>query len=169
MKKRVLLFNLCVIIIFFFSHVCFAELYVSIKGLFKIDVPKGWEWLDNSDTVIISSVLQEGAIIIKIQTQSDAVNFQGHIDEFLDRGIGNMVQKVKEEKGVVVSQKQRTLDGLKARQVDFLLNSDEGKAHATFMAVFFKKYLFTIYMEGPDEAERAKMVKIIERIKFLGR
>ncbi|MFH1691179.1 MAG: hypothetical protein ABIC68_01205 [Candidatus Omnitrophota bacterium] len=155
----------------FFSYLqlCSAELYVSKKGLFKIDVPQDWEWTDQLDSVIISNVEQDSAIIIKMQSQSSAIASQEQIEEVLGKGIENIIEKVKLQKGIVVSEKSKSLDGSKAKQVNFLLTSDGGKAHASFVAVFASGYLFTIYMEGPDEGARAKMEKIINRIKFLGR
>lgn len=168
MKRIVLKFSFGVLCFMFSSQICSAELHIAKKGLFKIDVPQGWEWTDQADSVIISNAEQDSAIIVKMQVQSAGIGSEERIEEVLNKGIENIIEKVKFQKGIVVSQKSKSLDGSKAQQVNFLLTTDGSKAYATFIAVFAKGYLFTIYMEGPDEAARLNMEKITNKIKFLG-
>lgn len=168
-KKLFSILAMAMLCVFSFLQTSSAELYVSRKGLFKIDVPEGWQWIDNSDTVIILSMQQEGTIIMKMQPQPEGLESKEQMDKFLDKGMESMIEKAREQKGIIAGQKSRTLDGVNAEQVNFLLNEEEGKLHATFIAALVKGYFLTIYMEGPQEPERAKMEKIIEGIKFLGR
>lgn len=152
----------------FFSGICFGELYISKKGYFKIDVPKDWQWSDQAESVIISGREDDGVIIIKAQPQADVLPAGARMEDVLEKGIEKMIQKVKLEKGIIVSKKARSLDGSPAQQVNFLSAAGENKAHATFIALFANGHFFSIYMEGSDEMRRTTMEKIVDTIRFLG-
>lgn len=150
----------------FMIAVCFAETYSQKGGLFKIDVPNGWSWIEPPGEGRIRIENPERTNGISIQFKPTSILPEEKVKELLKTNIQIMIKDMVEPKnGTVLGEKERRIGGANARQLDFLLSLRGEIGHVVYIAIINKDYAFTITFGGPKE-EKLEMEKIVESIQF---
>ena len=144
---------------------CSAEPYSQKEGLFKISVPDGWRWSEQSGKVKI--VNPQGNNGISIQFTPKGQPSGEEAKALLKQSNQAMIESfVKPSNGTVVKEEEKQLGGVYARQLDFLLPVKNEVGRMTYISLYNKGYAFTITFGGSNEKENSEMAKIVETVQF---
>ena len=167
MYKRILIFVItvaCCIIIP--NRYLFAKTYYQKDNLFKIDVSDGWIWSQETDNISIKNPKTKNDIFIKylpmFSFSDDAAK------ELLKKGMQLIIATAVESvKGSVISENERWIDGIYARQLEYTWHKDDSIVYTTRISFLYKNYLFTIQFSTQLQEENIVMGKMLETLKFL--
>lgn len=149
----------------FLTGICLAETYTQTNGLFKIDVPEGWHWLEEPGDIWVKNPEENNGI--SIQFAPMAVVSKNVALETSIQGIKLMVKTL--PNGTVLAKTDTSIDGIYAKQLDYLFSfkGEEELQHGTYICFFTKGYAFTIsFGAKQDSEERLEMEKIVETFQF---
>lgn len=165
MEKKRLVGIALVCCVLFMTTICFAETYSQKDELFKIDVPNGWHWVEKPSNIRITN--PEGTNGISIQFKPTSIETDEEIKEILKLGVQNAIKlEVEPYNGTVISDRESEIDGVYARQLDYLLILKGETGQITSISFINKGYAFAISFGGPFKKERVKMQKIVETFQF---
>jgi len=143
----------------------FAKVHVQKNGLFSVDVPQGWHWFEYSRRVLIT---YPDGITVGIDIQfvpSRALSLEG-IKKALKEGDEKMIKEgVLAHGGVLIADKETSLDGVYARQLDFDLTPKD-PVHVTYISLFNKGRVFTITYGSGKQEDNLIMRKAVGTFKF---
>ena len=147
------------------TTICVAEMHSQKNGLFKVDIPDGWSWAELSGKVRIGN--PKGNAGISIQFKPVLVESDEKRKERLKTGNQMMIKSMVEpNKGTVLSERERRINGVYARQLDFLTTLEGKTGQMTYISFFNKDYAFTITFASPNDEEILKMEEIVETFQF---
>lgn len=147
------------------SPMGFAEIQRQKDGLFWIDVPKGWQWSEDSDSVIVMNPVGSRGIRIDFNV-IEGINDDSAVTELIDKTIAAKVYELASRNGKAILKVDRKIGGVFAVQRGFIISTPDGMMQATAIVFFHNRHLFNIYFEAPREFQRIEMEAIADTIQF---
>ena len=145
----------------------FALEYTQKDGLFSMDVPEGWHWVESPQEIIIA--YPDGkTVAIDIQFFPSRKLSQADIKKTLKESNDKMIKEgVMAHHGALINDKEIQLDGVYATQLDFTTASQSNNPiHVTYISFFNKEYGFTITYGSEDEKMHSVMDDVAATLKF---
>jgi hypothetical protein len=164
MEKKILIgviaITYCIISI---PPVCFAETYSQKDGLFKIDVPGGWGWVEEPGQVMITNQKGDSSILIDFRPSPIGPEEKMNKEAAVAAMQAVKMFKIKPFGGTVISEEDTEIDGVYAYQLDYVLSNK----YITLISFMNKGYRFGITCEAPQQnEERLKAKEILETFRF---
>jgi hypothetical protein len=143
----------------------FALEHVQKDGLFSLDVPEGWHWVEVAEEVGIT--YPDGkTIAIDIQWAPSAVLSQAEIKKMIKQSDDKMIKDgVLAHQGTLTGNKEFKLNGVYATQLDFN-TSPPNPIHVTYISFFNKGHAFTVTYGSEDDKMHSVMDDVIATLKF---
>ena len=136
------------------------------EGLFSIEIPEGWRWVESLQEIIVT--YPDGKTVAIDITLVPSRNLsQAQIKELLkDSGDKMIKEGIEAHNGTLIHDKEIKFDGVYARQLDFK-PSPENPIDMTYISFFNKGHAFTItYGAAKDDKMRLVMEDIVASFKF---
>lgn len=156
------------IFIFLFFLTCssaFAKEQVEQKGLFTMDVPQGWTWAENHQEAIVAYPGTQ-TIAIDIQWSYNGNLSRQQMRGKLKESNDKMIQQgIEPHGGKVIDNKETSVDGVYATQLDFATSSPQSMT-VSYIAFFHKGYAFSITYGARDENNLLVMDDMVASIKL---
>ena len=148
----------------FANHV-FARVHSQENGLFKMDIPEGWHWVEYPEEIVVTYPDGKTAAIdiqlmpsIKLTPQGVKKALSASIDRMINEGINAHA-------GTLIGNKEIKIDGVDARELNFKINP-QNPLQVRYLAFFNKGYAFTITYGANDEKTRLLMDDSIATLKL---
>ena len=143
----------------------FAKVYVQKNGLFSIDVPPGWHWFEYPQEVVMTFPDRK-TVGIDIQFVAGHKLSPEEIQKTLKENDDKMINEgIKAHGGVLIADKETTLDGVYARELDFNPNP-QNPIPVTYIALFNKGYALTITYGSREQDNNLIMQQAVATLKF---
>lgn len=153
-----------VILWFCLGSVCSGETFHQKNSLFQIDVPDGWQWVEESGVVKI--VNQEGNGI-SIQFTAGKWSME-EASEALRVANQRMVDViVKPSGGKVMNETETMIGGVQGRLLEFELQKGAEIGHISYIVVINNNHVFTITFGGSKPGENLEVKRIVDSLRFL--
>ena len=148
----------------FLKPACALE-HVQKEGLFSINFPEGWHWVEAGQEVGIT--YPDGkTIAIDIQWVPSRELSQPEIKKAIKQANDRMIKEgILAHNGTLIDNKEIKLSGVYATQLDFK-TSPPNPIHVTYFSFFNKGYAFTVTFGGQDEKMDSLMEDTVMTIKF---
>lgn len=143
----------------------FAEVKHQAGDLFWMDVPEGWQWDEDKNSVVVVSPTNSRAIYIEFEVV-DGIHSDGDAIPLVQQAMASKIKEVISRNAKTIMKLERKIDGVFALQSNFLISAPEGMRQSTAVVFFKDRYLYTIYLEAPREYQRMEMEGIVDTIKF---
>lgn len=150
----------------FTASACLAETYYQKDKLFSINVPEGWSVSEKPGSVKIVNPKRDNGISIQFKatdiSQKDVAE-QSHINTLM------MGKAIAEKlKGTIAGEKETSVDGVYARQLDYITNLSGITANSTYIVIInaAKGYAFTITFGASAKGEKEKMENAVKSFRF---
>ncbi len=147
------------------SSAGFAQVQGQKDGLFWIEVPQGWQWYEDSDSVTVMNPVNSRGLRIDFNVV-DGVNNGSAAMELVENAAAAKVEELVLKNGRAILKVDRKIDGVFALQRGFIISTPDGMRQATAIVFFHDRYLFSIYFEAIREFQRVEMEAIADTIKF---
>ncbi len=143
----------------------FALEHTQKDGLFSMDVPEGWHWVEYPQEIIIT--YPDGkTMAIDIQLVPSRKLSEVNIKKTLKETDDKMIKEgIEAHQGILIDDKEIKLDGVYATRLDFKTSSPN-PVYVTYIAFFNKGYAFTITYGSADDKMRSVMDDALATIKF---
>ena len=131
--------------------------YVQKDGLFSMDIPQGWHWVEYPEEIVVAYP-DAKTVAIDIQFMPSTKMVPGDAQKILIDNKNKMIKDgINAHGGVLIADKETSLDGAYTRQLDF--NPAPGSAvHAIYLALFSSGHVFTITY-GSDKKDDILMMQ----------
>ena len=143
----------------------FALEHTQKDGLFSMDIPDGWHWVEFPEQVIVT--YPDGkTMAIDIEFMPSKKISQTDIKQALKASDDKMITEgIKTHKGVLEDNKEIKFDGAYATQLDFQ-SSIQNPIYVTYISFFNKGYVYTITYGDRDDKVRLLMEDAVATFKF---
>ena len=143
----------------------FAFEHTQKDGLFSMDVPKGWHWVEYPQEIIIT--YPDGkTMAIDIKWVPSRKLSQADIKRTLKEADDKMIKEgIEAHHGILIDDKEIKLDGVYATQLDFKIASPN-LIYVTYIAFLNKGYAFTVTYGSGDDKVRSVMDDAVATIKL---
>jgi hypothetical protein len=143
----------------------FALEHTQKDGLFKMDIPKEWHWVDNSQEVVIT--FPDGkTMAIDIELVPSSKLSQTDIKKALEDSDDKMIKEgIEAHQATLIDNKEIKFDGVYAKQLDFK-TAPPDPIFVTYISLFNKGYAFTITYGSGDDKMRSMMDDAVATFKF---
>lgn len=143
----------------------FALEHAQKDGLFSMDIPETWHWVEYPKEIIIT--YPDGQIVaFDIQMVLSRNLTQADVGKLLKEADDKILNEgIKAHNGTLIDDKSIKLDGVSAKRVDFK-TSPPNSIYVTYIAFFNKGYAFTITYGSADDKMRLMMEDVLATIKF---
>ncbi len=143
----------------------FALEHTQKNGLFSMDVPEGWHWVEYPQEIIITYP-DGNTMAIDIQLMPSRKHSQTEIKKAIKEADDKMIkQGIEAHSGVLLDDKEIKLDGIYAIQLDFK-TAPPNTLHVTYVSFFNKGYVFTITYGSGDDKIHSVMDDVVGTFKF---
>ena len=134
-------------------------------GLFSMDIPEEWHWMEDPQEIIIT--YPDGkTMAIDVQLVASQKLSRDEIKKNLKDANDKMIKEgVEAHNGTLIDNKEINLDGVYATQLDFTTVPPNPIA-VTYVSFFNKGYAFTITYGSRDEKMRLVMDDAVATFKF---
>jgi len=166
MKSRILIIF---IVSFFLSagrgHFAYAMEHSQRDGLFSMDIPEEWHWVEYPEEIVIT--YPDGkTVAIDIQLVLSRKLSQADIKKTLKEDNDKMIKEgVEAHQGTLIDDKEIKLDGVYATQLDFE-TAPPNRVNVTYISSFNKGHAFTITYGSEDEKMHLMMDDVVATFKF---
>ena len=144
----------------------FAMEHIQKNGLFSMNVPGGWHWMENPQEVVITYPDRK-TIAIDIQLMLSRHLTQADIKKTLKEANDKMIKKgIEAHHGTLIDDKEIKLDGVYATRLDFE-TVPPNPIHVTYISFFNKDYGFSITYGSEDDKMHSVMDGVVATFKFL--
>jgi hypothetical protein len=146
-------------------NLVFAMEHTQMNGLFSMDIPDEWHWVENSQEVVIT--YPDGkTMAIDIQLVPSRKLSQADIKKMLKEANDKMIKEgVKAHNGILIDDKEIKLDGVYATRLDFK-TVPPNPVFVTYISFFNKDYAFTITYGCKVEKTHLLMDDVLSTFKF---
>lgn len=143
----------------------FAVEHAQKDGLFSLDIPAEWHWVEYAQQVMITYP-DAKTVALDIQfVPSDALA-QADIKKILKEGNDKMINEgVKAHNGTVIHNKETTFGGVYATRLDFS-TTPPNRTFVSYISFFNKNYAYTITYGSEDPKMFLMMQDVSETFKF---
>ena len=141
-----------------------AMVHTQKNGLFNIDIPEEWHWVESPEEIIITYP-DAKTVAIDIQLVHSKKLSQAAIDKAIKESNDNMLKGVQAHNGALIDNKEMKLDGVKAARLDFRTTLPN-PIWVTYISFFNKGYAFTVTYGSEDDKIRSVMDDVVLTIKF---
>jgi hypothetical protein len=143
----------------------FAMEHTQRNGLFSMNVPEQWHWMENSQEVVIT--YPDGkTMAIDIQLVPNRNLTQADIKKILKEADDKMIKKgIEAHHGTLIDDKEIKLDGVYATRLDFK-TIPPNPIHVTYISFFNKGYGFSITYGSEDDKMHSVMDDAVATFKF---
>jgi hypothetical protein len=144
---------------------CFAMEHVQKNGLFSMDTPGAWHWVEAPQELFITYP-DKKTVAIDIQWVPSRELTPTDIKKILKETDDKMIkQGVEAHHGTLIDDKEFKLDGVYARRLDFK-TAPVNPIHVTYVSFFNKGYSFTITYGSEDDKMHSVMDDSLATFKF---
>lgn len=146
-------------------NLAFALEHSQKDGLFSMDIPENWHWVDYPQETIIT--YPDGqTVAIDIQWVASRLKSQDEIKKVIKEGNDKMVKDgIEAHQGTFIDEKEFKLDGVYATQLDFD-TAYPNSVHVSYVSFFNEGYAFTITYGSRDAIMNSVMDDAVETIKL---
>ena len=133
-------------------------------GLFKINVPKGWQWHDEKPgcVYITPPPPNGGGIVINFEKTP-----KPETPEEIKARLSSLIEANTEAKsGTVIENRETTIDNVYARRLRFTVLLKEGFFYFTQLVFVNKGYTYNTMYFGRTSEEEAKMKDVFDTLRF---
>jgi hypothetical protein len=143
----------------------FALEHTQKNGLFSMNIPEEWHWVEASHEVVIT--YPDGqTVAIDIQIVPSRNLSQAQIKNTIQMADEKMIKDgIQAHNGSLIDNKEIRINGVYATQLDFK-TSPPNPIHVTYISFFNKGYAFTITYGSEDEKMHSVMDDVIATLKF---
>jgi hypothetical protein len=136
------------------------------NGLFKMDIPETWHWMEYSREIIIT--YPDGkTMAIDIQLVPSQPLSPADIKKTIKESNDKMIQEgIEAHQGTLIDNKEISVDGVYAARLDFKTASPNS-VNVTYISFFNKGYAFTITYGSEDDKMHAVMDDAVATLKFI--
>lgn len=143
----------------------FALEHTQKDGLFNIDIPKQWHWVESPQGVIITYPDGE-TIAIDIQWVPNRKLSQADIKKTIKEANDKMIKEgIEAHHGTLIDEQEIKLDGVYATRLDFKTTPPD-PVYVAYISFFNKGYAFTITYGSRDDKMRLVMDDVLATFKF---
>jgi hypothetical protein len=136
-----------------------------VDRLFKLSLPKGWQWQEQPGKVTVSDPQTGNGI--SIQFDHIGTHPDSEVRELLKVSDQAMIDRfVKPSGGTQIQEEERQLGGAYARQLTFLKTLHGQQGTVTYISSFAKGYAFTVTFGGSDKNQVKEMRACVETLRF---
>ena len=143
----------------------FALEHTQKDGLFKMDIPKQWHWVESPQEIFIT--FPDGkTMAIDIEIVPSRKLSQEEIKKALKDADDKMIKEgIEAHQGTLIDQKEIKLDGIYAKQLDFKTVPPD-PVFVTYIILFNKDNAIAITYGSKDEKMRLMMEDAVATFKF---
>ncbi len=166
MKIKILI--ICIINLIFLASglkPVFALEHTQRNGLFSMDVPEQWHWVEYPEEIVIA--YPDGTTVaMDIQLMPSVKLTPADIKKTLRASNDKMIKEgIEAHNGVLIDNKEIKLDGIYATQLDFK-PAPQSPINVTYISFFNKDYAVTITYGSGDDKLRSVMDDAVATLKF---
>ena len=144
----------------------FAMEHIQRNGLFSMNVPEEWHWMENPQEVVITYPDRK-TMAIDIQLEPSRHLTQADIKRTLKEADDKMIKEgVEAHHGTLIGDKEIKLDGVYATRLDFE-TVPPNPIHVTYICFFNKGHGFSITYGSEDDKMHSVMDDVVATFKFL--
>jgi len=143
----------------------FALEHAQKDGLFSMDVPQGWQWIEYPQEIIVT--YPDGkTMAMDIQMAPGRELSQAQIKQAIKDGDDKMIREgVLAHNGTLIDNKEMAIDGVYATRLDFK-TSPPDPVLVTYVSLFNKGHAITITYGNSDEKMYAVMDDALSTLKL---
>lgn len=143
----------------------FALEHVQKDGLFRMDIPAAWHWVEYPQEIIIAYPNGQ-TVAIDIQLVPSRKLSEADIKRTIKQGNDKMIKEgIEAHNGFLIDDKEITIDGVYATRLDFK-TSPPNPVMVTYISFFNKGHAFTITYGSSDEKMRLGLDDAVATLKF---
>lgn len=143
----------------------YALVHASQNGLFRMDIPLGWQWVEYPEEIVITYP-DAKTVAIDIQMVSTPQLSKTDIKKTIKEANDKLIKDgIKAHNATLIDNKEIKVDGLYATQIDFN-TAPPNSIYVTYISFFNKGYAFTITYGGADDKMRLLMDDVVATFKF---
>ena len=144
----------------------FAMEHIQRNGLFSMNVPEEWHWMENPQEVVITYPDRK-TMAIDIQLMPSRHLTTADITKTLKEADDKMIKEgVEAHHGTLIGDKEIKLDGVYATRLDFE-TVPPNPIHVTYICFFNKGHEFSITYGSEDDKMHSVMDDVVATFKFL--
>ena len=146
-------------------NLVFAMEHTQMNGLFSMDIPDEWHWIETPQQVVIT--YHNGkTTAIDIQLVPSRNLSQVEIKKILKKSNDKIIKEgIKTHNGTLIDNKKIKFRGVYATRLDFK-TTPPNPIYVTYISFFNKGYAFTITYASADDKMSLMMDDILATIKF---
>jgi len=133
-------------------------------GLFSMDIPEGWRWVEYAQEIVITYP-DGNNVAIDIQMVPSQKLSLAQIKKTIIDSDQAMKKGIIAHQGSLIDDKEIKVDGVFATQMDFKA-SPQNPVFVTNISFFNKGYAFTITYGSRDEKMRLVLDDVVATFKF---
>jgi len=135
------------------------------NGLFSMDVPEGWQWVEYPEEVVVT--YPDGkTVAVDIQLVSSINLSKADIKKTLKEANDKMIKEgIEAHHATLIDNKEIKVDGAYATQIDFK-TAEPNSIDVTYISFFNKGYTFTITYGSADDKMRLVLDDVVATFKF---
>ena len=163
--KILIIFTISLLFLSSVPNLGFAMEHTQKHGLFSMDIPDEWHWVENSQEVVIT--YPDGkTMAIDIQMVPSRKLPQADIKKMLKESNDKMITEgVEAHNGTLIDNKEMKLDGVYATRLDFK-TTPPNPIYVTYISFFNKGFAFTITYGSKNDKMRFLMDDVLTTLKF---
>jgi hypothetical protein len=146
-------------------NLVFAMEHTQMNGLFSMDIPDEWHWVETPQQVVIT--YHNGkTTAIDIQLVPSRNLSQVDIKKILKKSNDKIIKEgIKAHNGILIDNKKMKFNGVYATRLDFK-TSPPSPVYVTYISFFNKGYAFTITYGCKVEKTHFLMDDVLSTFKF---
>jgi len=144
----------------------FALEHIQKDGLFSMEIPEAWHWVENPQEVIITYP-DGNTVAIDIELAPSHNLSQAQMKKMLNDADDKMIKEgILAHNGTLIDRKETVLgSNVHASQLDFK-TTPPNPIEVTYISFFYKNYVFTITYGSTDDKMRSVMDDAVASMKL---
>lgn len=163
--KILIIFTISLLFLSSVPNLGFAMEHTQKHGLFSMDIPDEWHWVENSQEVVIT--YPDGkTMAIDIQMVPSRKISEAETRKMLKETNDNMIKEgIEAHNGTLIDNNEIKLDGVYATRLDFK-TTPPNPIYVTYISFFNKDYAFTITYGSKNDKMHLLMDDVLATFKF---